>query len=312
MHFPARPSHLRAAVFMLALLAVIVAAVPTLAAVGRVSEPDFTRLNVPSAPGDRSVVRDGDGRWLATFTRGSRTVIVRGRSRALREPGAPAVRSDVSVRLLDAPFRDRVPRRWLRRALRDRSPDVLDTALQYVAGASAVHDSRGHRVGGDASYGPEVAGAMREEGSDYNDYLGRVVIGADGRPDHPEARQHGALDCSGFVRMVFGFRHGFPLAGAAKTGLPRRAVQMAAADLGQHVDIARLQPGDLVFFDVSADDGADIDHVGIYVGRDAAGGRRFISSRKRADGPTFSDVGGPALLDGPGGYAQGLRLAKRL
>jgi len=131
------------------------------------------------------------------------------------------------------------------------------------------------------------------------------------------------VDCSGYIRLVYGYRLGYPLRSDNEGGteLPRRAFAMATVGPGVVVipnastgpaDIGPLQPGDLVFFDVDADDGQQIDHVGIYLGLDAEGHPRFISSRKQADGPTFGDAGGAALLDGDHFYARGFRSAKRL
>ena len=80
----------------------------------------------------------------------------------------------------------------------------------------------------------------------------------------------------------------------------------------QVTDFASLAPADLVFFDADRDDGPKIDHVGIYVGRDARGHRRFISSRKQADGPTMGDIGGRSILDGDGLYARAFRATRRL
>lgn len=122
--------------------------------------------------------------------------------------------------------------------------------------------------------------------------------------------------------MVFGYRSKFPL-GLAPDGqtLPRRAVQMAASAPGvlvvpnmgsQAIVTEALRPGDLVFFDVSSNDGADIDHVGIYLGLDSTGARRFVSSRKTANGPTLGDVGGRSTLSGTGYYASGFRSVRRL
>lgn len=130
------------------------------------------------------------------------------------------------------------------------------------------------------------------------------------------------MDCSGYVRMVFGYRSGVPVVlqpdGVA---LPRRAVQMDDSAPGVTVvphtgtrpsDLAGLQPGDLVFFDASTDDGTLIDHVGIHLGLDSAGAPRFLSSRKGADGPTMGDVRGRSTLSGSGLYATSFRSARRL
>ena len=61
------------------------------------------------------------------------------------------------------------------------------------------------------------------------------------------------FDCSGFVRYVF--------QQAANLTLPHGA--RALSQLGQHIPINQLQPGDLVFFDTLR---SAFSHVGIYVG----------------------------------------------
>lgn len=65
----------------------------------------------------------------------------------------------------------------------------------------------------------------------------------------------GGFDCSGLVHYVFS-----DLRGANR--LPRSTAQWAAATVP--VDEARLQRGDLVFFNTS---GAPFSHMGIYVGQ---------------------------------------------
>lgn len=88
---------------------------------------------------------------------------------------------------------------------------------------------------------------------------------------------------------------------------------MTIANRGaQVVELDALDAGDLVFFDASADDATAIDHVGLYLGADADGHHRFVSSRKTADGPTFGDLGGASILDGSGLYARSFRAARRL
>jgi cell wall-associated NlpC family hydrolase len=76
-------------------------------------------------------------------------------------------------------------------------------------------------------------------------------------------------------------------------------------------DYDALQPGDLVFFEVegSVD---ELDHAGIYLGIDSDGRHRFMSSRERANGPTFGDLGGTSLLDDNGMYSKAWRAARRL
>ena len=162
----------------------------------------------------------------------------------------------------------------------------------------------------------------RQEGADFNDYLG-ISWSYPGVTDAPEANQFRSLDCSGYVRMVFGYRAALPLSLASDGGvhLPRRAVQMADAAPGivlisnsGSVPSSRsmLLAGDLVFFDADTGDGTAIDHVGIYLGRDSGGHDRFISSRKTADGPTLGDLGGRSILDGTGYWAVAFRSARRI
>ena len=97
------------------------------------------------------------------------------------------------------------------------------------------------------------------------------------------------LDCSGFVQLVFQDSIGLLL--------PRTAREMSA--VGEKVDRAQLQPGDLVFFNTMRH---AFSHVGIYLGDDKfvhaprAGGevrvedmrgsywaRRFDGARRVAD-----------------------------
>jgi cell wall-associated NlpC family hydrolase len=211
---------------------------------------------------------------------------------------------------------------WLAAALVDGSDDILAIGMQYLAGQPPVLDGT-LQIAGDASYGPLVDG-VRQEGSDWNDYLGIDGVYQDGAiVDPPEASQFLSLDCSGYVRMVFGFRAGMPL-GPGPDGLgieiPRRAVQIEASAPGVQTIVnsgavaptASLVPGDLVFFDAADDDGTDIDHTGIFLGVDGDGRPRFLSSRKSPDGPTMGDFGGCSCLDGTGTYATSFRSSRRL
>ena len=292
-------------------------------AVGGTSLETTTPLRIDTLTSPtRSVVSDQDG-WLATFTNGSMTVTMAGPERIFAEASTPdRVISRTWVRLLPTPFFGTVDLTWLASARADSAPDLLAIAFQYTTDAPSVLDSRGLRVAGDASYGPLQADGTRQEGSDFNDYLGVTWRYADGTVDPPEAAQLGALDCSGFVRMVLGYRSGIPLSLSAATGsIPRRAFQQAASApaviLIANKGVApksrsSLAPGDLVFFDASTNDGTQIDHVGIYLGRDTAGHDRFISSRKSADGPTMGDFSGRSVLDGTGLYAKSFRTARRV
>ena len=270
--------------------------------------------------------------WLASFTVGAHTVILRGPYRTFRE-GPHCVRHGVWVRTYPQPFREEeFEPAWLASAIEANAcgrPDLLAIAQQYIAGSKPIPAEEDPRlqIAGDASYGPPV-GDTRQEGSDFSDYLG-IAWSYPGEPvDQPESRQFRCLDCSGYVRMVFGYRRN-PGAVALcrepredRAAIPRRAREMASHAPGVVVlrntsqlpvtDFSALAVGDLVFFDADPDDGPESDHVGIYVGRDNEGHRRFISSRKRADGPSMSDIGGRSILDGDGLYARTFRTARRL
>lgn len=287
-------------------------------------------------------VQDDSGVVVARFTTGSRTVTIEGAQRTLTEAGlAEADAKDVVitttyVRLLAAPFDGTFDAEaaWLDAARTTSEPDVLSTALQYATGAADVY-AGAQRIAGDAHYGPVVNGVV-QEGSDFNDYLGvDWTYGTETDPN--ESAQLGSLDCSGFTRMVFGYRAGVPLSLDPAPGkLPRRAIDMAASAPGKVVlpinesdvqvtSFTGLRPGDLVFFDGSDDDQGDgykgidgrdnkndIDHVGVYLGTDLRGHHRFVSSRKTPDGPTMGDVGALSYLDGSYLYATAFRGARRL
>jgi len=262
---------------------------------------------------------------FAVVTEGARTVALRGPRRRFEEVGAPAVEHDIWIRALPVPYAgDRAAlTAWLELAAADPRPDVLAVAMQYISGAPAIHDS-GRQIAGDADYGPLDADGQRIEGADFNDYLGVPWTYGDGVTDRPEEAQLNALDCSGYIRMIWGYRGTVPLARGATTGseaLGRRAVQMDGGQLGVVIlpntgappaALADLAVGDLVFFDADPVDGPAVDHVGMFLGRDRAGHSRFISSRKGANGPTLGDVRGASILEGGGLYARALRSARRL
>ena len=278
--------------------------------------------------------------WVATFTPGCYTVTLAGPARTLAETfrrDGENHRVEVThakwVRAAPGPVDEFVDERWLTCALaanQKGTPDVLDLAMQYLKGAPALHEGD-LQVAGDASYGPIEAGGRRQEGSDFNDYLGLRWLYPTEPADPPEARQFRCLDCSGYLRMIWGYRHQLPGSGYPGTiplslrprdgsTLPRRAFEMYAYGPGlilvpdaggQVTHFDELDVGDVVFFDASEDDGVALDHAGLYLGLDTGGARRFISSRKTADGPTLADRGGASVLDGTGYYARAFRAVRR-
>lgn len=261
---------------------------------GSEASVDYTLLRLDDPA--RTEVLDDAGAWLATFTDGSRSVLVRGPSRTFDEDTAAApVVTDVWVRIYPDAFAGKVDVGWLGAALADESPDILAVSMDYL--------------GDVASYGPLLDG-VRQEGSDFYDFLGVDWLFPSGMA-YPEKMQLGDLDCSGFVRMVYGHHGGLPLSLAPQAGfVPRRSFEIFDAAPG--VQVREPQAGDLLFFDASTDDGDRIDHVGIYLGLDTAGKRRFISSRRGADGPTMGDQNGASILDGTGLYAKSFRGIVRL
>ena len=285
----------------------------------------FDRLDNPA----RTVVRDQTGAVIATFTDGARTVALTGPARTFTEPRftTATITSTTWVRLAPEAWTPGAEKaawfgQWFETARKDTGPDVFDVAMQYADGAAAEENVDGLQFRGDAIFGPvEPAGVARLEQSDFLDYLG-IRYSFPDVSKTPKPAHRGALDCSGFVRMVYGFRLDYPLLGTnnAGPGLPRRAWAMAENGPGvalipnkrtRVTNYDALQPGDLVFFEVEG--GVDeLDHVGIFIGIDSAGHYRFMSSRERANGPTFGDLGGTSLLDDGGMYSQGWRAARRI
>ncbi|OAR24591.1 hypothetical protein A8W25_19620 [Streptomyces sp. ERV7] len=211
------------------------------------------------------------------------------------------------------------------------APDVLAYAAMFLAGGPAVTSGSGpakdKQVLGEAGYGYLDPQGYRYEGADFHEYMNTGWTFPDGTYTGPSSKQVGNLDCSGFTRMVYGYHMGVPLAAGADTThtrLPRKSRDMVDYAPGARIDqtdgtnppaAALLQPGDLVLF--NADSGDDnptvtVDHVGIYLGLDADGKRRFFSSRKTNNGPTMADIGGASLLDGTGTYAKKLHTVHRI
>ncbi len=268
----------------------------------------FERLADPP----RTVVTTATGAVVATLTDGARTVVLTGPARTFRENPQVTVTSTAWVRLAPQPWTagaERAPwfAPWLAGAARDTTPDVLAVALQYADGAPPLRDPTGLRIAGDATFGADA---------DFEGYLGIAWRFPDGVRAKAGTRHTGSLDSAGLVRMVYGYREGYPLRGkdTAGPGLPRSATAMAELGpgtpiAGQPADYSRLQPGDLLFFTSTGKPGPRVSRVGLYLGLDDDGHHRVLASRRSADGPTF---GGPSYLDGTGGYGAAFRTAKRL
>jgi cell wall-associated NlpC family hydrolase len=288
----------------------------------------FDRADDPA----RTLVHDKNGDLLATFTDGARTVDITGPKRTFREPKftKASVTVNVWVRLAPQEWRsgaehDSWFKDWFTRELTDTSLDALGMAFQYVYGASELYDAKGVRYAGDAQFGPYSSSDPdgRAENNDFYDYLGITYSFPDAPDVKPHKDRYGDVDCSGFIRLVYGYRLGYPLrnTNTPGDGLPRRAFAMSQFGPGAEVieaqgsvtrDYAALQPGDLVFFNVDPTDGPAADHSGIFLGVDESGHYRFVSSRTLANGPTMGDSKYAAILDGDGHFALALRNARRL
>jgi hypothetical protein len=292
----------------------------------------YQRLSSPN----RTVARSADGTVVGTFTDGARSCVLEGASRTFREPRTTSatVTSSAHVRLMPSAWSKGRERTawfggWFPEALRSTDPDVLDIAYQYGDKAPSRYRKGGQRYAGDAQFGPVVPGQSElsfhyhDEKSDFYDYLGVPWRFADGTVQEPERDRLGDVDCSGFMRLVWGYRMGFPMHATNESGvgLPRRAYALAAYAPGlllipdthtRPTDLSQLQPGDLVFFAINIGKPIFLDHCGVYMGLDDGGHPRFYSSRSQANGPTMGDLAGRATLDGNGFYAAGLRAARRL
>lgn len=264
-----------------------------------------------------------DGQWVATFTDDSYTVIYR-RSfdRTFIQDGDTIV-TDIRVRIYTEPYDGQIgtaERAWLDDARTSTEPDIIRDAVQYISGASNIYDGS-LRIAGDAAYGDGI-------GSDFNDFLG-ISWFYGSTEDHPESSQYGEMDCSGFVRMLFGYR-GTPLtipltlSGTSGTAIPRTSynqylhgtgvvlIQNTESQIDDN-ELSVLQPGDILFFDSSSrQTPGNINHVGIYMGEDTNGHKRFISSLPSSDGPAYGrSSGSDFILDGTGFWSDSFRAARR-
>ncbi|RSS82174.1 NlpC/P60 family protein [Streptomyces sp. WAC06614] len=287
----------------------------------------------------RSVLRDAGGQVLATFTDGARTATLTGPSRTFTEPANTTTRvvTENWVRLMPEPWKqgaENTPwfKEWFKKYYGSQEDDLFAFAFQYGHQAPVKKDPQGVSYAGDASFGPlnpngSVGNDLRLEQSDFFDYLGIPYTFRNGVKKQPQAARYRSMDCSGFVRTVFGYRARYPLMpdDTPGPGLPRTANGIARSALGTDViplkgvgaqarpaSIDVIQPGDLLFFKLDARTKDRLDHTGIYLGTDTDGHQIFISSREEADGPTIGDKGGTSRLDGNGYYATTLRSVKRL
>lgn len=276
-------------------------------------------------------VVDAKGKEVARFTDTARTAVLQGKERTLEEPGKTDARvtSTSYVRVMPQPYTQGAEKKawfkeWLAKSIKDKSPDVLEVGTQYFHGAENVYDENGLRIAGDADFGPEKGAGGEKKGSDFNDFLEIKVAFPDEEDDRPEKSQKNALDPPGFVRMVYGYRLGYPMYGKNPKG---EALQRGVAGLhdnGPGVLLARdtgttppletlekqLLPGDILMF--ATDMQPNLNHSAIYMGRDDRGNHRFMSSREAVNGPTMGDFAAPSIIDGHDLFAANFRAVRRI
>lgn len=268
----------------------------------------------------------GQDVWAATYTANCRTVIMTGEERAFTEGGI-TIRHSTYVRLLDAPFNGTVDTTWLATNLAENTVafanDVLATSMEYLDGRA-----------GNANYGPDAT----TEGSDFHDYLQinwvytphystSLKKNVSSWTNTYETNRANCVDCSGYMRLVFGYRHDMPMCynvdpAQTTARMPRKSYDIYDNAPGRKIvsghvwnganadaNLERIHVGDLVFFDADTSTTTEkgrIDHVGMYIGNDNNGNMRFIHSRKSNNvGPTFTgDANGKSILnnDGTGQY----------
>lgn len=289
----------------------------------------FSRLSHP----DRTIARDQAGDVVATFTDGAKTAVLAGPARTFSEPETThaTVTTDSWVRLLPEAWTEGAEEEdwaaeWLETHLGSDEDDILAFGMQYRADTEDHYNDNGTRYRGPAQFGPfNEENERLEQNNDFYDYLGIGWDFGNGVIGTPEERRYGYADCSGFVRLVYGYRGGLKMLkrdqAADPTRLPRTAELLATVAPGAEIlpltgarptNLDALQAGDLVFFELGRLGAGRMDHVGIYLGLDSDGKPRFLSSREGANGPTMGDVRGVSLLTGEGLYPAGFRSAVRL
>lgn len=292
---------------------------------------DLYRFEQVGSP-PRTIMRNSAGKKLAELTHGSHTVLFTGAARTFSESAATRAKVTGTGWARLAPQRfdptllaDDLFADWLEAQLTSTAEDILSVACQYITGAPSLLDaSSGTRIAGDAAFG-YLNNESTRDGADFYDFLGIPWTWPDGTISRPAPKWAGALDCSGYIRLVFGYRLGMALhrTNAAVTeGLPRTAYAMAmrtpctviAEDAEPDrppKDLSRVAPGDVAFFALHDRDPSLITHSGIVLGADDHDGIRFVSSRQTINGPTFGDAGGDGVL-GAGFFGERLRRIIRL
>ncbi|GLZ01375.1 NlpC/P60 family protein [Actinoplanes sp. NBRC 103695] len=277
----------------------------------------------------RTIVYD-KGQPVATLTDGARTVAFHGPPRTFVEASVSAkVVTDQWVRVAPEPWspkraKDPEMSAWFHASLGSTEPDILQFTTEYLRGAPPRRDDKGDLYAGDAGFGIERGAGV--DGADFHEFMGIPWTFPDDTTVPANPRWLGKLDCSGFLRIVYGYRGGLPLlTGTTRStvdGMPRtanamayyaRSAVVAAGSSPERAprDLGDIQPGDLVFF-AMRDDPAKVSHSGIFLGVDVTGHPRFVSSRGVTRGPSFGDTANSSSTLDDSAFSAALRRVIRL
>jgi hypothetical protein len=246
-------------------------------------------------------------------------------------PTPPVITHDKWIRCLPTPYTtwDTATQDQIRKWVSDFTPDALAYASMFMTGAPNVRSAAQSNaiVMGQTNYGPLDSGGFPIEGGDFHEYMGLNWTFPNGETATvADSSWIGKMDCSGYVRMVYGYHMKLPMVRNQASdfnglNIPRQTKDIGPSGPGVIVaqspdsapPITNMQIGDIVLFDADTSDvvAGQIDHDGIYMGLDQGGHPRFANSRKTPNGPTFGDLGGSSALDGTGLYATSLRIIRR-
>lgn len=261
------------------------------------------------APYETVTVFDDQG-WLAIFTTGARSALLRRTDDAPDLTTGPFGVFSPTARLLllPAPFTGTVDEVLLDEMVAASVMDLYD--IVYAMVNSNIVMRNGVQI-----YGPNAYDAT----ADFNDYLGITFAG-----DAPDMAKTGKLSPAGLIRLLFGpVGLGLPLGEIpgdmvgqyTETTAPGVSVIDTEVYMPSTQMIGFLQMGDVLGFTSGGKNPTH--HVGVYLGTDSFGGKRFVSMRQDKDNVsaedgvlTFSVVQG-YLLPVPLKYTGWLRSAQR-
>lgn len=227
-------------------------------------------------PYESVFVADEDG-WLATFTSGARSVLLRRTDDppALATSGLATFTPPGRLLLLPEPFDGTVDEVLLDEMVNTPAMDLYDRLY-------ALANDNITMVNGVQVYGPNAYDAT----ADFNDYLGITFDG-----DAPDMAKTGKLSPQGLTRLIYGPAGlGLPLAEIpvdlvsqyTESTAPGVSVIDTETYMPSGHMIAALQMGDILGFSSGGTHATH--HIGIYLGPDSLGARRFISMRADKDG----------------------------